>query len=155
MSVTQGGRAIHEKRVRTTNMSHLAPDAIVTGIIGLAVLLFGLIAVVRAGLGGVLAEPVVRIFSFDHTATLGLIEVGIGLCLLISASASSRSAKMFFGAALGIGGFVGAVQTDSFNETLALESEFAWIAVVAGLVIVAAVLFLPRYDKRSTSLTQG
>jgi hypothetical protein len=155
MSITQGGRTVHEKRVRTTNMSHLAPDAIVTGIIGLAVLLFGLIAVVRAGLGGVLAEPVVRIFSFDHTATLGLIEVGIGMCLLVSASVSSRAAEMFFGAALGIGGFVGAVQTDSFDETLALESAMGWIAVIAGLVIVAAVLFLPRYDKQSTSFRQG
>ncbi len=154
MSISQGGRAIHEKRVRTTNMMHLAPDAILTGTIGLAVLLVGLVAIVRAGLGGVLAEPVVRIFGFDHTATLGLIEVGIGLCLLVSASASSRAGEMFFGAVLGIGGFVGAVQSDSFDETLALEASMGWIAVIAGLVIVAAVLFLPRYDKQSTSLTQ-
>jgi hypothetical protein len=154
MSITHGGRAINEKRVRTSNSSHLAPDAIMTGVIGLAVLLSGLVVVVRAGLGGALAEPVVRIFSFDHTATLGLIEIGIGLCLLASASASSRPAEMFFGVLLGIGGFVGAVQSDSFDKTLALEPAMGWIAVIAGLVIVAAVLFMPRYDKQSTSLTQ-
>lgn len=154
MSVTQGGRAIREKRIRTSNFSHLAPDAIFTGVIGLAVLLFGLVAVVRAGLGGVLAEPVVRIFSFDHTATLGLIETGVGLCLLLAASTSSRAAEVFFGAVLGIAGFVGAVQSDSFDKTLALEPLMGWVAAVAGLSIVLAVLLLPRFDKQSTSFTQ-
>jgi hypothetical protein len=59
------------------------------------------------------------------------------------------------GASLGIAGFVGAVQADSFKETLALESSMGWIAAIAGLVIVVAVLLLPRYGKKSTTFTQA
>lgn len=154
MSITADGRASHEKRVRTTYMSKLTPDAVLAGVIGIIVLLFGLIAVVRAGLGGELAEPVVRILGFDHTATLGLIEVGIGLCLLVSASVSSRGGEMFFGAVLGIAGFVGAVQSGSFSDTLALESAMGWVAAVLGLAVVVAVLSIPRYGRKSTTLTR-
>lgn len=155
MSLTTGRQATHQKQVRTSYMSHLSPDSIITGVVGLVVLLFGLIAIVRAGLGGPIAEPVVRVLGFNHTATLGLIEIGIGLCLLASASASSRAGEMLFGAVLGIAGFVGAVQVDSFKETLALESSMAWIAAIAGLVIVSAVLVLPRFGRKTTSFTQG
>jgi len=155
MSTTASNQVAREKRVHTTYFSHLAPDAIIAGIFGLALLLIGLIAIVRAGLGGPLGEPVISLLGYNHTATLGLIEVGIGLCLLISAAASSRAGEMLAGASLGIAGFVGAVQADSFKETLALESSMGWIAAIAGLVIVVAVLLLPRYGKKSTTFTQA
>lgn len=155
MAFTAGGHTSHEKHVRTTYMSQFAPDAIITGVIGITILLVGLIAVVRAGLGGALSEPVVQVLSYDHTAILGLIEIGAGLCLLLTASASSRSGEMLFGSLLAIAGFLGAVQSESFTETLALESAMGWIFAAAGLVIVIAVLFLPRFGTKSTTLTQG
>ena len=155
MSITAGSNATEEKRVRTTSMSHVAPDAIITGVVGLAVLLFGLIAVVRAGLGGALDEPTVRVLSVNHTAMLGLIEIGIGLRLLLSASAMWRTGEMLFGVLLAIAGFVGAVQADSLREKLALESSMGWMAAVAGLLVIVSVLVLPRYGTKSTTFTQG
>ena len=91
-----------------------------------------------------MSDPVVQVLGFTHTTTLGLIEIGIGLFLLISAAARSRSGELFFGAVLGIAGFVGAVQTESFDKNLALESSLAWLAVVAGAVVVLAALLMPR-----------
>lgn len=155
MSITAGRHTSREKRVRTSYQSHLAPDSIVAGVVGLGVLLVGLIAVVRAGLSGPIAEPVVQVLGFDHTATLGLIEVGIGLCLLVSAATASKSGEIFFGAVLGIAGFVGAVQADSFDETLAIESSMGWLAGALGLVIVATAFLLPRFGKRSTTFSKS
>jgi hypothetical protein len=92
----------------------------------------------------------VQVVGFSHTTTLGLIEIAIGLALLLSAATRSRSGEVFFGAVLGIAGFVGAVQTSSFKRTLALESSMAWLAVFAGVVVVLAAMMLPRYARQST-----
>jgi peptidoglycan/LPS O-acetylase OafA/YrhL len=99
-----------------------------------------------------MADPVVEVAGFTHTTTLGLIEIGIGACLLLSGVARSRSAALFFGAALGIGGFVGAVQTESFDQNLALESSMAWIAVIVGAVVVLATLLVPRVTTHSETI---
>ncbi|MEP7202262.1 MAG: hypothetical protein ABI894_06605 [Ilumatobacteraceae bacterium] len=137
-------------QVRTAYASRFAPDAIIAGIAGLVLLLAGLIAIVRGGFDGKMSDPVVQVAGFSHTTTLGLIEIAIGLALLISAATRSRSGEIFFGAVLGIAGFVGAVQTESFKNSLALESSMAWLAVIVGVVVVLAALLLPRYSRQST-----
>src|SRR5436190_13251397 len=127
--------AVAEQRVATTGRSY-APDSFIVGLIGLALLVVGLIAMVRAGFDGPMDDPVVKVIGFTHTATLGIIEAAIGLMLLICAALRSRGGAIFFGLVLGVGGIVGAVQTDSFRRSLALQSGLAWIAVVAGAVVV-------------------
>ena len=137
-------------QVRTAYASRFAPDSIIAGIAGLVVLVTGLIAIVRGGFDGPMSTPIVQVVGFNHTTTLGLIEIGLGLALLMSAATRSRSGEVFFGAVLGIAGFVGAVQTESFKKTLALESSMAWLAVAIGAVVVLAALMLPRYARQST-----
>ncbi len=51
---------------------------------------------------------------------------------------------------LGVGGVVGAVQTDSFRRSLALESGFAWLVVISAAVIVLVSLLMPRMARTST-----
>jgi asparagine N-glycosylation enzyme membrane subunit Stt3 len=137
-------------QVRKAYSSHFEPDAIIAALVGLVVLLVGLIAVTRGGFDGEMSTPVVEVLGFTHTTTLGLIEIAIGLFLLIAGTTRSRSGALFFGAVLGIAGFVGAVQTESFNESLALESSMAWLAVIAGVVVVLSALMMPRFARRST-----
>lgn len=153
MAVTESPQVTQEEQVSTTSSSRFAPDSIITGLIGLVMLVVGLIAVTRGGFDGPMSEPVIRVFGFTYTSTLGLIEIGIGLCLLLSAAARSRSGELFFGALLGIAGFVGAIQTESFRKSLALEPGMGWLAVAAGSVIVVAALLLPRVSKNSTTIT--
>jgi hypothetical protein len=140
--------AVHQT-VATSHGRHYAFDSIVVGIVGLAFLIIGLIAMTRAGLDGSMREPVVDVLGFTHTATLGIIEAGIGLCLLLCAATMSRGGSVFFGLVLGVAGFVGAVQTDSFKDSLALESGLAWLAVIAGFVVVAVSLLVPRMVTRT------
>ena len=143
-----------ERQVRTTSgSSRYAPDAVIAALVGLVLLVIGLIAIVRGGFSGPMSDPVVNVLGFTHTTTLGLIEIGVGVCLLVSGAARSRAGAMFFGGILGVAGFVGAVQTKSFDTALALESSMAWLAVVAGAVVVLAALLLPRFAKQSSTIT--
>lgn len=155
MTDVAGKHSSQEKSIRTSYQSHFAPDAIIAAVVGLGILLMGLVVVVRAGLSGPIAEPVVQILGFDHTATLGLIEVGIGLLLLASAAMSSRSGEIFFGAVLGIAGLVAAIEADSFDKNLAIEPSMGWIVGALGLVTVTTALIIPRFSKKSTEFSQS
>ena len=138
--------------VRTSYTRSFAPDAIVAAIVGLVVMLIGLIAITRGGFDGPMDTPVVNVLGFSHTTLLGLIEIAIGACLLISGATRSRSGALFFGSVLGIAAFVGAVQTKSFDKSLALESSFAWLLLFGAVLVVLTALLLPRYLKRSTAV---
>lgn len=138
------------RHVQTASAVQFSPDAVVAAVVGLVLLITGLIVVVRAGLDGPLSQPVVSVLGFAHTATLGVVEVLAGVCLLASGAARSRGAAMFFGLAVAVAGFVGAVQTSSFSTSLALESAWAWWCVVAGAIVVLAALLLPRFARSST-----
>jgi hypothetical protein len=145
---------VYGRNVRTTSGARYAPDAVVAALVGLVLLVIGLIAIVRGGFSGPMSDPVVKVLGFAHTTTLGLIEIGLGVCLLANGAARSRAGAMFFGGILGVAGFIGAVQTKSFRTALALESSMAWLAVVAGAVVVLVALLLPRFAKRSSTITQ-
>ena len=114
-----------------------------------SLLVVGLIAVLRAGVDGPIADPVVKVLGFTHTATLGFVEIGAGLFLLVTGAARSRSGAIFGGLALVVAGLVGAVQTNSFDGSLALESGLAWLGAVVGAVVGMAALLLPRSVRRS------
>ena len=136
--------------VRRSYARSFAPDALVAALVGLFILLVGLIAVTRGGFDGPIDAPVVSVLGFTHTTLLGLVEIVIGGALLLSGATRARSGALFFGSVLGIAAFVGAVQTESFRDNLALESGFAWLLVLGAVLVVLAALLLPRYVQRST-----
>jgi hypothetical protein len=137
---------------QATSLRRFAPDAIIAAGVGLIVLIMGLLAIVRGGFDGPMEEPVVEVLGFSHTTTLGLIEVVVGGLLLICGASSWRSGALFFGSVLAIGSFVGAVQTESFSSSLALESSHAWLGVVGGVLVVLSALLMPRFTSRTTDV---
>jgi hypothetical protein len=140
--------AVHQT-VATSYGRRYAFDSVVVGLVGLAFLLVGLIAMTRAGFDGSMRDPVVEVLGFTHTATLGIIEAGIGLCLLLCAATMTRGGSVFFGLVLGVGAVVGAVQTESFTSSLALESGLAWLSVLAAVLVVLVSLLVPRMVTRT------
>ena len=136
-------------RTVATSARRYAFDSFVVGLIGVALTIVGLIAITRAGFDGSMDEPVVDVLGFTHTTTLGLIEAFFGLAFLICAATTSRGGAIFFGLVLGVAGVVGAVQTDSFEVSLALESGLAWVLVVAAAIVVLVSLLLPRLSTRT------
>ena len=135
---------------RTSSTRRFSPDAMIAALLGLVLTIMGLIAITRGGFKGSMDVPIVQVLGFTHTTSLGLIEIGMGVALLLAGAFGSRSGAGFFGSVLGIGAFVGAVQTSSFRRSLALESGFAWLVVVGAVVVVLSSLLIPRYTKRST-----
>jgi len=138
--------------VRTAYSRRFAPDAIIATVVGLFLLIVGLLAVVRAGFDGPMDTPVVEVLGFTHTTTLGLIEAFFGLCLLLCGTSRARSGALFFGWVLGIAAFVGAIQSESFEESLALESALAWLMVIGAVAVVVSALMMPRYVMRTTKV---
>jgi hypothetical protein len=138
--------------VRTTSFRRFAPDAVIAAVVGLVVLVVGLLAIVRAGFDGPMEDPVVEVLGFTHTTTLGLIEVVLGGLLLICGVSSWRSGALFFGSVMAIGGFIGAVQTESFATSLALESGLAWLVTIGGVIVVASALLMPRFVSSTTDV---
>lgn len=137
--------------VNTTYTRRFAPDAFIAGIAGLFVLVVGLLATTRAGFDGGLTANVVEVLGFRHTAALGAAEAVVGLFLLAAAASRSRGSEMFFGLVLAIAGFIGGVQTESF-ESLALESSWAWVLFVIGSIVALFALMMPRFvDRRSSA----
>jgi len=140
--------------VRTSSGSRFEPDALFAAAVGLVLTVIGLIVMIRGGFSGSMSKPVVEVLGFTHTTTLGVIEFALGLALLASGANRSRSAEMFFGTVIGVAGFVGAVQTESFRNSLALESSMAWLVALVGAAVVLATLLLPRFSTRSTTTSQ-
>ena len=145
---------VMERQVHVASSTQYAPDAVIAAVVGLVLLVVGLIVVVRAGVSGPLSSPVVTVLGFRHTATLGILEAAIGLCLLASGAARARGAELFFGLVLGVAGVVGAVQATSFRTSLALQSSMAWLCVLAAAVVVLAALLLPRMARRASVVHQ-
>ena len=133
----------------TAYRRRVAPDAVITALLGIVLLTLGLVAAVRAGFDGTFEEPVVQVAGFSHTAILGLIQAGFGVCLLIAGATASRSATIFVGILLGVTALVGAIQTESFEKSLALEQAHAWWLVTAAVIVVLAALLVPRSTRTS------
>ena len=141
----------HRESTMRSSRARFEPDALVAGAAGLVLAVTGLIVLIRAGLTSPLSSPVVDVAGFSHTATLGMIEAGFGLAFLLSAVTRSRGAATLFGVGLGVAGFVGAVQNDSFTTSLALETSLAWLLMLLGIVVAAAALALPRFAMRTAT----
>jgi lysylphosphatidylglycerol synthetase-like protein (DUF2156 family) len=137
--------------VRRAYTARFVPDALVAAAVGIALIIIGLLAIIRGGFSGSLSTPIVEVLGFDHTTALGLIELGAGLALLLSGVMASRSGALFFGSLISIAALVGALQTESFREPLGLEESFAWLVFMAGAVVVVAALLLPRVITQSSS----
>jgi hypothetical protein len=141
--------------VSASHASRLEPDAYVAAAVGLALVLLGLIASIRGGFSGSMSVPVVKVLGLTHTTTLGLIEVVIGVVLMAAAGTRSRGGEVFGGLMLGVGGFVGLVQHQSFVRTLALERSLAWVAILGGIAVILAALLLPRFSRQSSVVETG
>jgi hypothetical protein len=127
------GRAVTDRRVRTTRVMRFPPGGVVTAIAGVTMLVIGLIAVARGGLGGSVTEPVVDVMGFNHTPLLGIIDAG----------------GHVFGTLLGVGGIVAVAPPSSFDDTLAVEASFGWLCIIPRAIVVITNVLLPYTTRRT------
>jgi hypothetical protein len=124
----------------------MAPGQIVSLVAGIGFVAVGLVAVLRAGFDGSLAEPVVDVLGFTHTAWLGLAEIGLGLLLMLAGSSfAGRSLSVLLGALMVIGGVIIMSVPEDLPAELGLEEDFGMPLLVAGAVVALAALVLPAW----------
>jgi uncharacterized membrane protein HdeD (DUF308 family) len=133
---------------RTTSLARthrFSPGQILSGLVGLLLVVFGVIAVTRTGIDSSLNTPVRDIMGLAHSAWVGLFELLMGLLLLIgSADISVRGVAGGVGVILFIAGIVVAAGTGEILLRIGTERATGWFAAVLGAIAVAASL-LPTF----------
>ena len=111
-----------------------APGQIVSLVVGIGLVALGVVAMVRAGIDGSFATPVVDVLGFTHTAWLGLAEVGAGLLLIL--------------AGMVIAGVLVVAETSAMPEELGIEKDYGWMLVLLGALVSLAAMALPVWRSR-------
>lgn len=100
---------------------------------GATSLVFGIGAVALAGLAGPVTEPVVEVFTFDHTPLLGLIEIAVGAVLVLAGLVrGGRWVAGPVGVAVIVGGALILAELDWTQTELAAEQRFGWVPIAVG-----------------------
>ena len=84
--------------------------SVVAGVAGIALIVIGAVAIARTDLDAPLSEPVVEVAGFAHNATLGIVELVAGLCLLAAAVTRSRGAIMFVSIVVGVAAVISLIE---------------------------------------------
>lgn len=125
------------------------PSQVVSFIAGVGLVALGLVAMIRAGVDGDLAEPTVRVLTYTHTAWLGLIEIGLGTLLVLAGmGARGRFVSIVIGAALVIAGVVVRAEEGQMPAELGIEPSFGWAVIALGAVVALAAMALPVWQRR-------
>jgi hypothetical protein len=140
-STTNKHETVKKSRERTWTF---APGQLISLIVGIGAIALGVTAMVRAGIDGSFAEPVVEVLGFTHTAWLGLAEVGAGLLLVLAGTGAwGRPLSVVLGAGMMIAGVLIGAETSAMPEELGLEEAFGWWMVLVGGIVALASMTLP------------
>jgi hypothetical protein len=132
---------VHERR-RTTGRRVISPAQMVAGIIGLALVILGGVALARVGLDSLTGDTT-TVLGLSHTALMGIIDIVAGLFFL-GAAASSGGRSSLIGlslVAIAFGAIV-AIEPSAFNS-LGAGSELGLLYLVLGVGGLVAALAFP------------
>src|SRR5262245_41856336 len=89
-----------ESAVETKRGRHWSPAQFVSLLVGIAAVVFGIVALADTGIhGNWLRSPHREVWSFDHTPLLAVIEIAFGVVLILAAvsATGSRAVMALFG----------------------------------------------------------
>jgi hypothetical protein len=112
---------------------------------GVVLIIFGLAAIIKGGLGGAVDAPVVSVFGYAHTPLLGLIELGAGILFVIAGLVPyGRTPGIVLGVLTAIGGGLILADLNWVNRHLTTDSDFGWILIAIGGGVAVLLAVLPR-----------
>jgi len=111
---------------------------------GVALVLLGIVALVRTGVDSSWYSPVVSVVGVDHTAALGAVELGVGVLLVLAGLAHARAVAALVALVAGIAAAVVAIEPDTIDRDVALDRGFATALAVAGVTLALALVMAPR-----------
>jgi hypothetical protein len=136
--IVQTGDVRTETKVSTSRMVW-SPGQVLTGILGIVTAVIGVIAVARGGIDGSLNTPVVAVVGLEHSALLGLLELGAGLLLILGAlSYATRGLIVAVGVAMVIGGVILGAAGSTILRDIGTAHRTGWAIMIGGIIAIAA-----------------
>ncbi len=115
-------------------------SSVVSGVVGVVLLVIGIVAIARAGLGD-LTSPAVAVGPFVRTPLFGLIEIVLGLVALATAADRDVRGASLLAVVTGVAGIVWLIESGAFSGILGLTVVTGWlyVAIAAALLVAVAV----------------
>jgi hypothetical protein len=146
---------VEDEKEETVSERGFSPGQILIVAAGAASLAFGIAAVAITGLNGPLSQPVDEVLGWNHTALLGLIEIGAGVVMILS---GLRAGARWLGGLVGLAAIVGGGlilgRLDWTMNELGAERGFGWVAIAIGAVAVIGAA-IPRVHRRSRRVSHA
>lgn len=124
----------------TTSVSSL-----ISGAVGIVLLVIGIVAVARAGLTD-LTEPAVAVGPFVRTTLFGLIEIALGVIALATAADRDVRGASALAVVTGVAGIVWLIEPAAFASVLGMTVATGWLYVLVAAVLLVGVAL----DRRRT-----
>jgi hypothetical protein len=140
--------AIHERTApMATTPRHTGPSvsSMVSGGVGIVLLVIGIVALARAGLGD-LTSPAVAVGPFVRTPLMGLIELALGVIALATAADRDVRGASALAVVTGVAGIVWLIESAAFAGVLGITAATGWLY----LLIAVALLVGVAVDRRRT-----
>lgn len=139
---------------RTDTVRTVAPHAVAAGLLAVAMLVWGGVAMARAGFDGDLRDPIVRVFDLSGNAVSGMIVAGIGVLLLIAAVSRDRGPVVFLTVLTGVAALIVAFEPEAGDSALGVGRGLPLaVAIGCGVVLLIALL-APTVNHRSREVVQ-
>ena len=144
------GAAVGDEVVETERSAPVRWDlpALLAAATGVALVVVGVLALVRAGVDGTWYRPIVEVAGIRHTPLLGAIEIGVGVLLVLAAMAGARVLAALVALAAGVAALVVAIEPVAVDRELAIETGWAVALAVALLAVGLLILALGRDGER-------
>jgi hypothetical protein len=151
--IVQAGDVRTETKVSSSRIVW-SPGQILTGVLGIVTAVIGVIAISRGGIDGSLNTPVVRVAGLEHSALLGLCELGAGLLLVLGAlSYATRGLIVAVGVAMVVGGVIIGAAGSTILRDIGTAHRTGWAIMIGGIIAIVAAN-LGRVIQTRHSVTQ-
>lgn len=126
------------RKVGTTSAAGVSVSTFTSGLVGITLLVLGIVALARAGLGS-LTEPEVTVGPFLRTPLFALIEIGLGLGAMAVAAGRDLRGAATLAVVTGVAGVVWLIEPGAFAGALGVGIATAWLYVSIGLALLVGV----------------
>jgi len=116
---------------------------------GAALAIVGCVVLLRTGVDETWFRPRAEFLDADHTALLGVLEIGAGLILLLAGLTGSRVLVAIVGLSMALGATALAIEPEELQRELAIERWWAWALAGVGVVVTLAALQAPRERRKA------
>lgn len=115
---------------------------------GLLFVVIGLIALVELGFDDFPSEATTTVMGLVHTQLVAIVSIVLGLFLLGGAGSVGRGGSIFAGALALVVGIVVVAANEDLDATIRTDSDYGWLALIVGLVVLVAAIAIPSIATR-------